>query len=44
VRDHAFERLNSLGLVALVKHLRVELDVCERFVFASLEGVALTFL
>lgn len=44
MRDHAFEGLDCLGLVALVEHLGIELDVSERLVLASLERVSLTLL
>ena len=41
VRDDPLEALYGLGLVPLVEHLRVELNISEWLVLAGLERVAL---
>ena len=42
MRDNSFEALDGFGLISLVKHLRIKLNICEGFVLTSLKRVSLS--
>ena len=42
MRDDPLETLDGFRFVSFVKHLRIKLNICERFVLTSLECVSLS--